>query len=279
MQEVRDIAVPGTHGRPIYTDVFIPDGKGPFPLLVFAHGFKGFKDWGHFNQMAGWWVSRGFAFCKFNFSHNGIDAPGSAELTDLEAFGNNNFSIELDDLGNLFDWLEQQREVYAFDLDRLFLAGHSRGGGLAMLKATEDTRIKKVISWAGVPDLAKYWYGDLLDNWKKEGVQYVVNSRTGQKLPMYIQFYEDYEAHKARLDLVGRMHLLQQPLLHIHGDADEAVPVSWAHDLKERHPDTALHILSGMNHVFGSKHPWEKDEMAEGVLQVLTITEAFLKKE
>jgi len=279
MQLKRDIAIQGKHKRPIYTDIIIPDGDGPFPIVVFAHGFKGFKDWGHFNRMAEWWANQGLAFCKFNFSHNGIDGPGVVELNDLDAFGNNNFSIELDDLSSLLDWLEQSAEEFAIDMNRIYLIGHSRGGGLAMLKASEDRRISKVVSWAGVPDMGRYWMGDLLENWLKDGVQYVKNSRTGQELPLYIQFYHDYILNKERLDLVNRMHLIEQPLLHIHGDADEAVPVEWAYDLKNRHPKTELIILEGENHVFGSKHPWEADEFASGVQEVLRVTLAFLKKE
>ncbi|HQU75210.1 MAG TPA: prolyl oligopeptidase family serine peptidase [Chitinophagales bacterium] len=274
-----DDRVDGLHGRPITFDIRVPDGEGSFPLVIFAHGFKGFKDWGHFNLMADWFAGQNFVFCKFNFSHNGIPALGGQELTDLDAFAANNFSIELDDLQILTDHLISRQQLYQIDTANISLIGHSRVGGLVMLRATEDARISKVVSWAGVTDLGRYWMGDLLDNWLRDGVQYVRNSRTGQMLPMDIQFYHDYIRHKERLDLPARMHQLHQPLLHIHGTADEAVPVSWAQELKLRHPRTHLHIMDGADHVFGSRHPWTEKTFARGVQEVLETTLAFLKME
>jgi uncharacterized protein len=279
MITVQTDTLAGLHQKPIYWDVHIPEGQGPHPVVVFAHGFKGFKDWGHFNTMAHWWAEQGFICVKFNFSHGGIKVPGATELEDLEAFGNNNFSIELDDLQVVIDTVTARAAQWNADLTRLSLIGHSRGGGLVMLKALEDDRVYKVVSWAGVTDLGRYWMGDLLDNWLKEGVQYVTNSRTGQQLPMYIQFYHDYIRNHDRFNLPARITGLQQPLLHIHGTADEAVPVAWAEELKALHPKTELIILPGENHVFGSKHPWEAAEMADGVQLVLKETLRFLKKE
>jgi acetyl esterase/lipase len=279
MIQVQSDTLAGLHGKPIFWDVHIPEGTGPHPVIVFAHGFKGFKDWGHFNAMARWWAERGFIFLKFNFSHGGIKAPGATELEDLEAFGNNNFSIELDDLKVVIDTVFERAADWQANPRVLTLIGHSRGGGLVMLKALEDERVHKVVSWAGVFDLGRYWMGSLLDNWLKDGVQYVTNSRTGQQLPLYIQFYHDYIQHRNRLDLPARIHNLQQPLLHIHGTEDEAVPLAWAEELKQVHPPTELIILAGENHVFGSKHPWEQEELAFGVQQVLQATWHFLKKE
>ena len=71
------------------------------PLIIFLHGFKGFKDWGHFNMIADYFVNQGFAFLKMNFSHNGTSPEQLIDFVDLEAFGQNNFSIELDDVLSL----------------------------------------------------------------------------------------------------------------------------------------------------------------------------------
>ena len=74
-------------------------------VVLFSHGFKGFKDWGPFNQMAEFFANNNFFFIKFNFSYNGTSIDNPVEFVDLNAFGNNNFSLELDDLNLVIDWI------------------------------------------------------------------------------------------------------------------------------------------------------------------------------
>ena len=38
----------------------LPSGQ-PKPVVVFVHGFKGFKDWGHFNVLADYFTTRSWA--------------------------------------------------------------------------------------------------------------------------------------------------------------------------------------------------------------------------
>ena len=40
----------------------------------------------------------------------------------------------------------------ALDVETLILMGHSRGGGIVTIKTSEDSRVKKLITLAGVSD-------------------------------------------------------------------------------------------------------------------------------
>ena len=42
----------GSNQKPISIDVSYISNNYKKPLILFVHGFKGFKDWGHFNVMA-----------------------------------------------------------------------------------------------------------------------------------------------------------------------------------------------------------------------------------
>ena len=272
----------GRHARPFAADArFLPTGE-PKPVIVFVHGFKGFKDWGHFNVLADYFARQGFVFVKLNLSHNGIVPGGTGDLEDLEAFGNNNFSLELDDLGTLLDslfWVSNATIPPAeMDLARLFLVGHSRGGGLCMLKAAEDPRVRAVAAWAPISDIDQRWSEEVMQRWQQEGVQYIDNTRTGQRMPLYYQLVEDFQANKSRLDIPTNVReKLTQPLLILHGDEDETLPVSMAHDLKSWKPDTELVILPGAGHMFGGKHPWEEDKLPALAHEVADRTVAFFQ--
>jgi len=47
----KNIVIDGKHGKPIVLDFGYKISETKKPVIVFAHGFKGFKDWGHFNEL------------------------------------------------------------------------------------------------------------------------------------------------------------------------------------------------------------------------------------
>lgn len=162
----RNIILQSKHGRPFLADVYYKKDGQKKPVLIFSHGFKGFKDWGPFDLVADKFVEAGFVYVKFNFSHNGTTVDHLVDFADLEAFGNDNLSIEMDDLGVVIDWVCSDLFPVAqteYDAAQLYLMGHSRGGGISILKAKEDTRVKKICTWASVNEFSKYWTKEELE--------------------------------------------------------------------------------------------------------------------
>ena len=43
-------------------DAFIAEKEGKLPLVIFVHGYKGYKDWGAWNLMAEKFAKNGFYF-------------------------------------------------------------------------------------------------------------------------------------------------------------------------------------------------------------------------
>jgi pimeloyl-ACP methyl ester carboxylesterase len=275
----KNIRLQGKHSKPILTDVFYIDDTPLKPIVIFCHGYKGFKDWGAWNVMATSFADAGFLFIKFNFSHNGGTIKQPLDFPDLEAFGNNNYTKELDDLETVVDWVHQNENIKdAGDLSNISLIGHSRGGGIVTIKAEEDNRIKKVISLAGVSSYGKRTSttGDLM-KWKKNGVKYVLNGRTKQQMPHFYQFYEDFIANEKRLTIKRAVSNLKIPYLIIHGDGDTSVLIEEAKYLHKWHPDSKFEIIKGANHVFGVKHPWKTNQLPEHLLRAISCIIQFVK--
>ena len=84
--------------REFLTDAIFLNSDKKLPLIIFVHGYKGYKDWGAWELMGEKFANAGFYFVKFNFSHNGTTIENPHDFADLEAFGENNYSKELDDL-------------------------------------------------------------------------------------------------------------------------------------------------------------------------------------
>ena len=120
-------------------DAIFPVLGEKLPLLIFVHGYKGYKDWGTWELMGEKFAKAGFYFVKFNMSYNGTTIEDPNSFADLEAFGQNNYSRELDDLEIVIDYFKVQKEI---DPQNIVLLGHSRGGGVSVIKASENQNIK-----------------------------------------------------------------------------------------------------------------------------------------
>ncbi len=256
---------------------FKNDGKSK-PVIIFNHGFKGFKDWGPFNIIADKFAEAGFIFVKMNFSHNGITPDKPQDFADLEAFAKNNFCIELDDTGVLIDYLfSEECEIppSELDLDSLNLMGHSRGGASAILKANEDRRIKKLVTWAAVNNLGAWHSKEELDYWKKNGRIFIHNARTNQEMPLDYQLVENFKANKHRLQVPEAVKKIQIPMLSIHGSDDPTVPVSTVKEIQSWNPKAKIEIIEGAGHTFGGTHPFEGIKLPGDLEKVVGLTVNF----
>jgi len=281
MKIKHNIVIEGKHNKPILVDIFYLSNNTPKPIIIFCHGYKGFKDWGAWNILAKAFTEAGFYFVKFNFSYNGGTIEQAIDFPDLEAFGNNNYTKELDDLETVINWICKNPAFKPeADTNNISLFGHSRGGGIVAIKAEEDSRVKNIISLAGVSDYKSRFHegSNEFNIWKEIGVKFIENGRTKQQMPHYFQFYEDFIANENRLTIKHAVSNLKIPHLIIHGSEDTSVSVEEAKRLHKWNPESNLKIIEGANHVFGTSHPWEKDYLSEELQQVVNAVISFLKK-
>ncbi len=278
----RNIIVELDQGIKLLADVYALEDNKPKPVLIFAHGFKGFKDWGIWDLLAQEFAKAGYAFLKFNFSHNGTTLAFPLDFGDLEAFGQNNYARELTDLTAVLDQLEKG-DFWPLDqlnLNQVTLIGHSRGGGTTALKAATDARVKSWIGWASVKDLAYAWKGKqaLIENWRKTGVFEIKNGRTGQMMPLYYQLYEDFTKNSSQYDVEKHIRNMKKPMLLIHGTADPAVPVSVTESFAAWNKELEVQLIEGANHVFGGSHPYDREELPAPAQDLLNYSLSFLAK-
>lgn len=276
MELIRNIAIKGSANKTILFDLFYIKNETAKPIVIFCHGFKGFKDWGHFNKMAERFAEEGCLFVKFNFSHNGTTVEDPLNFGDLEAFGNNNFTKELEDLKLVIDWLLNNSELKKeMDPDKLGLLGHSRGGAIAIIKASEDERVKKLVTWAAVSNITDRNKKRTFETWQRDGVIYAKNARTKQDMPLYYQFYEDQQKNKERLNVNHAVKRLKIPFLIIHGTNDTAVNYTDALEIKRSASQASLLTIEEGDHTFGVKHPFTENQLPEQAEEVLVKTIRF----
>ena len=239
---------------PIHVDVRAAGRDMPRPAVVIVHGFKGFKDWGMFPPLSDRLARAGFVAVSFNLSGAGVDRAGNFVFP--ERFGHDTFSIEIEDLQSVINALTAG-SLEAAPPSSIGLLGHSRGGGVAVLETARDDRIAALVTWAAVSTVHR-WPAEVVAEWRKAGRHDVVNSRTGDVLPLYTDVLDDNETNAERLDILGAAGRITVPWLLVHGEDDESVALEEGQRLAEvvRHPASRHEWIAGGAHTFGARHPW-----------------------
>ncbi len=260
--------------KPVLYDLYQNDALDAKHVVLFCHGYKGFKDWGAWHLVAEAFAEAGYCVLKFNFSHNGGTVDQPIDFPDLEAFAQNNFTKELDDLERVLDFVTNELHP-----DSISVVAHSRGSGIALIKAEEDPRIHKVVTWAGVCNYKMLFQegSEAFQKWQRTGRSFVENTRTKQQMPHDWQFYEDFKENEERLTIQRAVKNLRKPQLIIHGSNDATIPAGMAHLLHGWNPKSKLIIMEGADHVFGASHPWQYDHVPKDLQKAINLTITFLK--
>ncbi len=266
----------GARGVGMLVDITYDDQFKNAPIVIFAHGFKGFKDWGTHNLVANYFAKHGFRFLKFNFSHNGTTVNSPVDFTDLNTFSENTFTIELEDLNTVIDFVCSGSSMPR--VKEVFLIGHSMGGGISIIKTAEDKRVKKLVTMASVSNFRNLWPKKAEEQWRLQGIMYFPNARTGQQMPVKSTLLDDLDRHPDRLNIQTRAAELAQPWLLVHGDKDQTVPLSHAEELAAAQPKAKLVVIKKGDHTLGGSHPYADKALPDTLLEFCDKTIAFFNK-
>src|SRR5262245_27975116 len=129
-------------GWPLRGDRYRPEVPARGTVFV-VHGFKGFKDWGHFPYSCERLAGAGFAVVSFNFSGSGI-GDGLLEFTESDKFRENTLSLEVADLLLVMDDAMTRAETEGRTAPVSILA-HSRGAVSALAAASRRNDVGRVV--------------------------------------------------------------------------------------------------------------------------------------
>lgn len=255
-----ELSIPQSRTLHGFLDLPAASYPAPWPVVVVCHGFKGFMEWGFFPHVARLLAERGFAAVRFNFSGAGMK-PGEERVSDLAAFRDDTYSRELEELLAVLDALGEDGDLHdaRFDLDRLGLFGHSRGGAVALLAAAHRDwadAVSALVTWAAIAYVDRF-DDEQKSEWHRRGTSTVVNSRTGQELPLGLGLLEDVETNRLKLDLEAAAGRRTAPWLLVHGRDDESVPLAEGERLAAASSgEHELLVVEDAGHTFGAVHPF-----------------------
>jgi dipeptidyl aminopeptidase/acylaminoacyl peptidase len=276
--------VESSEGLPIRYDLYHPREQNPeeMPLILFLHGFKGFKDWGTFPFICRQLSANGFAVAAVNFSLNGI-GENPLQFDRLDLFSRETLSQDLDDVGSVLKAIKEKKitaDGAHLNAEGAGILGHSRGGQTAISAAAEYDEFEGLVTWSAVADYNARWSDTMKNDWKTEGVTEIKNGRTGQIMPVKKAVYDDARENAVRVIALNRVQELAIPALFIHSRDDEAVPAKDAEQLYEACSSTEKELLwlEKTGHTFGGTHPFESGEFPPALQKAFTATRNWFAK-
>jgi len=227
----------------------------PTACLVLLHGFKGYKDYGFIPVLASALSSAGILVHRINFSTSGM-------TNDVETFARpdlfalDTWNRQVEDVRCTFGAI-QSGEIEGHGLP-LFLAGHSRGGGTALLTAgrTPQPKLSGLITINSVDAcnrLTKEAQLDLID----AGSSITESARTGQILKIHSAWLQEQLDAPDAHDVLSLCTTLKCPTLILHGSDDQAVDIEAGHNISKALRNN-LHIIARANHVLNTANPAPK---------------------
>lgn len=242
------------------------------PCVIVCPGFMAFKDWGPFPYIGDTLAQENYCSIVLNYSHNGVGEERN-RITNFEKFAANTVSQELDDIQSVINSISDcELEEFSIDTENIFLIGHSRGAANALLIASSDNRIKKLVTWASIAYYDR-WTVHQKNNWRKSGFLSLSKETESHPLRMNIEYLEDIEKNRDRFDLCKASERMNIPWLIVHGTEDLVAKVSEAEKLFEKadKSQAQLVIIPNLGHLFGTEVPTNgKNNSLNQILQ-LTI--------
>jgi dienelactone hydrolase len=192
-------------GQTMTGSIEIPTGRGPFPVVLVAHGYVapaayvvGLDSWRYGDALA----AHGFIVAAPDYPDHAGSGPGPTGMPAVVGIA-----------VTALDLVSSLRTLRQVDARHLAVLGHSQGGGVALLAMVIDPRIRAVVLFA--PDSS-----DMADNARR---WWAGNPAAAGPLGTPNQNPAGY-AHISPRRYFRRG---QPPVLLVQGTADEQIPAAW----------------------------------------------------
>jgi acetyl esterase/lipase len=240
-------------GEDLKLDLARPDGDGPFPAIVFIHGggWLGGNRQAYKSQISEA-AKRGYVAATISYRLMKFDQAKKETTTATPRF-----PAQIHDAKAAIRWLRANAEKYHVDPNRIGVTGGSAGGHLSLLVGLTDrdsnlegdggnldqsSRVQAVVNVFGPTDMAPCH--------KTSSVAWIFRLFMGgvpEETP------DTYRAASP----VTYVSKDDPPVLTLHGDRDELVPIDQAWTLEMRMRKAGAHhkliIFEGQGHGFGGE--------------------------
>ena len=230
--ETKEIRL-NSSGLKLAGELFIPSKDKIHPALCICHGIPATPpdptDKGY-TLLAQRFCQAGFATLIFNFRGTGR-SKGNLDILGWSR-----------DLQAALDFLDSQNEV---DIARFCLLGFSGGAAVSVYAAAHDPRISLVATCACPADFRSLTQRETTLDTIQQFRQ--IGAIRDKDFPLSIEEWERGFETVTPINWIDKIS--PRPLLLVHGDADELIPLEHAHKLYQKAKEPKeLKIVAGAKH-------------------------------
>lgn len=221
----------------VYGKVAFPEGEGPWPIVIFSHGFSASRVYDSGMERA--FVERGLAFAAFDFC-SGVEGSRSSGTTKEMSV-----LTEAEDLKAVIDWTRTLKHV---DDSRIFLLGSSQGGYVSTYVASKQPD--------DIAALALFFPAFNIGDDARARV-----AACGGTIPEEMQIGpliigRRYNEDALAVDIFEHIGEYPGDVLIVHGAQDSIVPAEYSFRAARTFPGNCkLEIIEELGHGFRSSPP------------------------
>ena len=194
-------------------------------IVVLGHGVTGNKDRPFLVELADNLSNAGIPTIRFSFSGNG-NSDGE--------FTQSTISKEIGDLASVLDVLDNHIICYV---------GHSMGGAVGVLSASQDNRIKLLVSLAGMVETKAFAQREFGDVTPDKGFMW-----DEPTCPLSQAYMDDLTQINTVVDCASKISV---PWLLVHGTEDDVVLIEDSQKIyAQANEPKELLTIEDANHVF-----------------------------
>jgi len=228
-------------------DVTFHPGTKIDSLVILGHGLTGNKDRPLLVALAEGLSTRGWPCLRVSYSGHGASEGRFEDMT---------ITKEIGDLQTILDALPGDLKVA--------YCGHSMGGAVGVLTASQDDRIRVLVTLAGMVYTANFVEREF--DFVTPGLGCMWDE---PEHPLSVEFVDDLEAIDNTLEAASE---IAAPWLLIHGTEDDLIPVL---DSEDAHDTT--HAPKKLVEIEGAGHAFEESGYARIIDEVDVWLAAHLK--
>lgn len=248
----KDVVYATVDGKNLILDVYMPKGVASPALVVWVHG--GAWQQGTKAQVPKIFMEKGYALASLDF-RQATEARFPAGVHDIKA---------------AIRFLRAKGKEYGYRTDRIAIAGESSGGHLAALvgvsngnKELEGTVGNYLNQSSEVQAIIDYYGASDLTTILKQSTPHGLSVRKPALDLLLGGQPEDVQALAEQASPVNYVDRNDPPLLLLHGDQDNQMPINQAHELNGKYEqaglDVSFCVAYGIGH--GGKAFFEGDRL------------------
>lgn len=215
-------------GLKIFGELSLPDGEGPFPVVILSHGYGG--NHAQCSGMVARLASVGVAAYAFDFIGGGNSSSSDGTPLDMTVL------TEAADLCAVLDGLAAMPEI---DADNIILMGFSQGGLVSTyVAASRPDDVKALVA---------YYPAYVIHDDAAEALAGLESDVTEIKF-MGMTISRDYYEVATSFSIFDMMPNYAGDVVIFHGTSDTIAPIEYSYKAAELFPSVELVTAEGKSH-------------------------------